>query len=389
MHDYGYMALSLANLSGIPVRLYREGKFEGLYHTAKFHPDPAMVQESAIFANGASVSYYMTEEFLFYGLFRAAKAPVCMVLGPVAQLPPTEATARRMLRAMGENEARAGELLAYLATIPAYPLRNFLQILCTFAYFFNGEKLTVSDILGSEPAAPLPTSVPAVPEASPTGHDTYALEQELCTLIRQGRPDALQQLYRQPAAGKAGRMAQDALRQQKNLLIVTATLASRAAIQGGLDVATSFAISDVAIQKAELMTAYEPLTRLMMQLTLDLAARVQALRCGTGNRLVHRARQHILAHLGEKLTGQSIADAIGCSRSALCEIFRTEAGCTVNEYLRRTRLEEATRLLEVTDKPLADIAQHLGYSSQSYFQNCFRREFGMTPGEYRQRHTEE
>lgn len=73
--DYEYMANALASLSGVPVRIYREGRLAGLYHHSDFTPDPAVLEEKRIFENPGNVSYHMTDTFLFYGLFRMKHAP--------------------------------------------------------------------------------------------------------------------------------------------------------------------------------------------------------------------------------------------------------------------------------------------------------------------------
>lgn len=140
--DYEYLAASLSSLAGLPVRLYRDGEFAGLYHHTKFKPDLAILEEEHIFANPGNVSYYMDENFLYYGLFRAERRAVALIIGPVAHSPVNHTLAVRILRAMGENIGRAGELTDYFSAIPAYPLRNFLQILCTVNYFLNGESWT-------------------------------------------------------------------------------------------------------------------------------------------------------------------------------------------------------------------------------------------------------
>ncbi len=387
--DHAYMALTLANLSSIPVRLYKDGKFAGLFHSSKFKPDLAILEEPNIFKNTASVSYYMTEEFLFYGLFRLKNEDVAMVLGPVAQLSVDRARAGRILLSIGESPARAAELQGYLRSIPSYPLRNFLQILCAFAFFLNGEKLSIGDILTSEldfPEADIPPQEAS--EDTPTSHNTYALEQMLLSCIEHGRPDELERLFQMPATGRAGTLAQDTLRQQKNLLIVTATLSSRAAIRGGMDPETAFGLSDLYIQKAELMGSFEGLMRLSAQMTMDYARRVAQLQCGEANRKVIRdARQYILAHIHERITTGQLAAAVGRNRTYLCACFKEETGLSVGEYITQIKIDEAKRLLRFTDKPLHAIAGHLGYGTQSYFQNVFKKNVGMTPLEYRKRPT--
>ncbi len=387
MLDYEYLALTLANLSSIPVRLYRDKKFIGIYHTSKFKPDLAIIEEPNIFKSDASVSYYVTPEFLFYGLFRVKDSPVSMVLGPIAHIPIDRKTAQKILLSIGESPMRATELQHYLSSIPSYPLSNFLQILCTFAYSVNGEKLSVGDIITSEVAMPrpqLPVKHRTLRSFDGPGHNTYDLEQTLLSYIEHGHPDELEKLYQMPITGKAGTMAQDALRQQKNLVIVTATLASRAAIRGGMDAETALTLSDLYIQKAEQINSYESLINLSTQMTLDFARRVADLRCGDSNRkLIRDVRKYILSHINERITTEELSAVMGRNRTYLSTFFKEETGYKLSEYITRTKIDEAKRLLQITDKPLKVISDHLGFSSQSHFQTTFKKVEGITPAQYR------
>ena len=56
---------------------------------------------------------------------------------------------------------------------------------------------------------------------------------------------------------------------------------------------------------------------------------------------------------------------------------------TVNEFITKMKIDEAKRLLEHTDRPISAISEALAYSSQSYFQNVFKKVTGMTPNEFR------
>lgn len=382
--DYEYLAFSLSSLAGLPVRLYREGKFCGLYHHTKFKPDLAILEEEKIFRNSGNVSYYMDENFLYYGLFRVQKDDVALLIGPVAQMAVDTAAAIRILRAMGESAQRARELVDYMAAMPSYPLRNFLQILCTVNYFIIGEKTDVSELLWGEvdlPSVQIPQSE-KVPDT--TVHNTMELEELLLSHVEYGRVDEIRALFQQPASGRAGKLASDTLRQQKNLIICTATLVTRAAIRGGLDRETAFALSDLYIQKAELMSTYEGLTRLNAQMVLDFTQRVSATKNGIHNsKLVRRARDYILAHISEPITTEALSKELGMNRTYLCSLFAEETGLTINQYVTQVKIEEAKRLMEITSKSIAEIAEYLGYSTQSYFQRVFKSHTGMTPGECR------
>lgn len=385
--DYEYLSASLSSLAGLPVRLYRDGMFLGLFHHTKFKPDLAILEEEHIFQKQGNVNYYMDKNFLYYGLFRAELGAVALIIGPVAQSPVDHTLAVRILRSMGENIGRAGELMDYFSAMPAYPLRNFLQILCTVDYFLNGEKLDVSQLLLEEDG-PWPIEPPPEKEARPISapHNTLELEEQMLSCVEYGKVDEIKALFRQPVEGRAGTMAADALRQQKNLVVCTATLVTRAAIRGGLDREAAFALSDSYIQRAELLVGYVELTRLNARMVLDFTQRVEAARCGIHrSRRVRTVRDYVLDHISRPITTEELARVVGTNRTYLCTLFREETGLTVGGYVTAVKMDEAKRLLDRTKKTSAEIGAYLGYSSQSHFQRVFKKHTGSTPGEYRQR----
>ena len=381
--DYGYLAYSLSSLAGLPVRLYRGGVFQGLYHHTKFKPDLAILEEPNIFRNTESVSYYMDENFLYYGLFRVKKDAVALLIGPVSQMPVNTSLAAKILRSMGEPSSRAKELVDYFSTIPGYPIRTFLQILCTVNYFINGEKTDVGQLLLEEELPPMESSIKQENSVHEV-HNTMEFEELMLKAVEHGRTADIEAMFRGVAAGRAGTMASDALRQQKNLLICTVTLVTRAAIRGGLNPEQAFALSDMYIQKAELMADVLSLTRLNAQMVLDFTKRVEAEKIGIHqSKLVRKARDYILSHISESVTTEALSRELGLNRTYLCKLFTEETGLTINQYVTHIKMEEAKRLMDITSKSIAEIAEYLGYSSQSYFQKVFKNRFGITPGAYR------
>lgn len=373
--DYDYLAQSLAALAGVPVRIYMDGTLKGLYHHTRFKPDLATTQEANIFRNPGNVSYYMDENFLYYGLFRSTKDKVALVMGPVSQVPVDRSLAVKILRAMGEGVGRAGELVDYFAAIPAYPLRNFLQILCTVNFFLNDEKLDVGQLLLAQEELPAaPPSPGAQAEALREAHNTDEVEAVMLSCVEHGRVDEIQKLFQRPVEGRAGTMAAGALRQEKNLIICAATLITRAAIRGGLDRATAFSLSDAYIQRAELMQDYVGLVRLSARMVEDFTRRVADAQCGEGNSdLMRAAREHILLHLDKSITTQELSRAMGMNRTYLCRRFQEEIGMTVNHYVTAVKMDEARRLLDVTKKTSAEIAEILGLFFSELLPECIQK----------------
>lgn len=63
--------------------------------------------------------------------------------------------------------------------------------------------------------------------------------------------------------------------------------------------------------------------------------------------------------------------------------FTRYKGVSPISYLINRRIDEAKELLTHSNLPIAKIAQSVGFSSQSYFSQVFRKEVHMTPGAYR------
>lgn len=383
--DYEYLANALANLSGLPVRVYHEKQFAGLYHHTKFKPDLAILEETNIFRNPDSVSYYMTDTFLFFGLLRFQNGGLNFVIGPVPEISVDQTTAGHILRSIGEPVSRTRELTNYLQSIPNYSLRNFLQILCTLNYFLNDEKRSVADFLKEDAILPeTPVAVIQERDTPLSIHNTYELEQEILSIVEHGQLEQLQSLMTAPTGGRAGTMAVDALRQQKNLFICTDTLVTRAAIRGGLDRETAFSLSDLYIQKAELMKDPADIMALQAKMVVDFTTRVADATCGEkANPRIRQARSYILSHINEPITTEALSVELGLNRTYLCKLFQEQVGMSIHAYVNAIKMDEAKRLLFITQKPLQEIADYLGFSSQSHFQNAFKRFTGLTPNEYR------
>lgn len=100
-------------------------------------------------------------------------------------------------------------------------------------------------------------------------------------------------------------------------------------------------------------------------------------------RLAREAQMMIDARYAENITLQSIANELFVGRTRLCEVFREQMGLCVAEYLRDVRMDEARKLLETTDLKAAEISRLVGYAHQSSFTDAFRRQFGITPSQWR------
>ena len=96
--------------------------------------------------------------------------------------------------------------------------------------------------------------------------------------------------------------------------------------------------------------------------------------------------QFINNHTNDMIGINEVAAHIGKSRTYTTNKFKREIGVTINDYIINQKLIEAKSLLRHSNKSLTDIAYYLCFSSQSYFQNLFKKKYGITPSEYRKKH---
>jgi transcriptional regulator GlxA family with amidase domain len=96
------------------------------------------------------------------------------------------------------------------------------------------------------------------------------------------------------------------------------------------------------------------------------------------------ALAHMRAHFHHEITNRRLASVSNMSVRAFERRFRAAFQLTPQKFLRKLRLRIASRALMHTNESLAKIALKCGFADQSHFSREFRRQFGRTPGEYRE-----
>jgi AraC-like DNA-binding protein len=79
-----------------------------------------------------------------------------------------------------------------------------------------------------------------------------------------------------------------------------------------------------------------------------------------------------------------LASSAHCSISTLVRIFRIETGLSLHAYQQHVRIRTSLQLLKESSCDLSEIAAQLGFASHSHFTTVFRRQFGITPSEFKQ-----
>ena len=134
------------------------------------------------------------------------------------------------------------------------------------------------------------------------------------------------------------------------------------------------------------MTSPNQITNLSYHMVLEYTRRVAG-SIRPGSRLAAQAADYVRDHLTEPISVAKMAETMYVSRPYLSRRFKADTGESITDYILRNKAQEAGRLLSYTDRSAADIGNYLGFSSQGHFSRVFTKYMGMTPGEYRNRHT--
>jgi len=217
-------------------------------------------------------------------------------------------------------------------------------------------------------------------------HIPVDFETGICNAIETGNRRRLEQCLYAPYRGRVGKMSSSELRQQKYSSICMATLASRAAIRGGLQAETAFSLSDLYCQRIDLLSDMIHIQNLTFTMLTDYCDRVRAVQQRPAvSSVIENCLEFISVHLHETISLERLAAHCGLCGRSLSLRFKKEVGMGIPEYIHREKMQEAEYLLLHTGYTLSEIASFLNYPSQSYFTQIFKSCRGMTPLQFRNR----
>lgn len=96
-----------------------------------------------------------------------------------------------------------------------------------------------------------------------------------------------------------------------------------------------------------------------------------------------KVKRYIDANYMQKITLESLAELSHLNKYYLVHAFTRQFGCSPINYLCQIRIQISMELLANTSYSVTEIAQSSGFSSQSYFAQCFQKSCGMTASAYR------
>ena len=103
------------------------------------------------------------------------------------------------------------------------------------------------------------------------------------------------------------------------------------------------------------------------------------------NKTANSAVRFIEENYHNEIDVKEVAEYVHMSYSNLSRIFKAYIGESINQYIHNVRIKNAQYLLKCTDKEIASIARKVGFQSEQYFSDAFRKSTGISPTSYRRK----
>lgn len=380
----------VCELSGLAVALWQTGKAlsEGSWTSCANNGHPCFTQEALHasleeYCRSDRPSIFFENDSVFYGVLPVGS--FSLAIGPAALWTTTES----FLQTYASDHGMERPI-----PIPKKDLGYLTKLMKLMALHFTGSAIPWEEIPVTNEVLDTWQSAGALEEyqldqSENDREHTRGVEFEntLLRAVRNGDTFALKELLSGPTPDYAeiGEFSDEQNKENEYLVVSIITLMTRAAVAGGAALEASYELGDVYLRRlSRAAIRKEPFLGLSFQAMIEFAELVRRSKEEKSSlSYVDACKEYIEKNLRKNLQVGDIAPAIGLSRTYLSRLFHQEEGITVQQYIQKEKCRHAAQMLRYSDYSISQIAQYLGFSSQSYFGSCFQTWYGMTPNAYR------
>lgn len=135
--------------------------------------------------------------------------------------------------------------------------------------------------------------------------------------------------------------------------------------------------------KIRRVTSLEEARHLSEKMIEQSCALVRSYWSGKYSQSISIAIDYIHRNIASPLSISEIAEIVSLTPNCFSSKFHEEVGVPATAYISKLRLRTAAELLVYTNLSIGDICAHVGMMDSNYFSRTFKKEYKMTPSEYR------
>lgn len=358
-----------------------------------YHPG---LQPSFTAAALAAVSERM-QDHVFYGLRDELGIAVLLfrhegrafLAGPYVKTEFDAPLAQRVLIRSGLPASYATSVRLYYSAFPilsTYQVRNTVAA-CLRSLSGTAEEFTYCRLRsGRDPSGP-PQGAYAESLDYSTIYQRYDIENRFLRMIEAGDTENVLSAYHDMSLQRVGRSRYvNAFYLDPSIgLTMVRALARKAAERGGASLIEINEITQRAVQRIYTVSDMEEQLRYTSTMILELTEAVRRSRYRTGSysEAIARATEFLSLNYSQKIELSQLAARVGLSETYLCRAFKKEVGMTVTGYIANLRCTQAAELLRSTSNSIQEISGYVGYPDSNYFVKVFKKQYRMTPSDYR------
>lgn len=216
-----------------------------------------------------------------------------------------------------------------------------------------------------------------------TMEERYFYENELLDTVARGASGRAELMMSHFSLNMTERRSPDPVRNAKIYCFICSTLFRKAAEQGGVHPFHLDSASREFSRRIEAIGTVDEGAELMKEMVRSYCLLVRRLSTAKYSPFIRRTIGYIESNIANELSLSSLAKLQNINASYLSSQFRREVGMTVTEYVTQKRMETAARLLRSTNLQVQTVAQHCGFSDVNYFSKLFKKQYGLTPRQFR------
>ena len=347
-----------------------------------------------------NVIYRFFDEYLCHYIFfkiPEANASKYFFIGPYIPALPADDFLQKKAQQLSLNATKSELLRQYYRNLPIVEEKNVLfSIIDTLGNFlFGGENnFNIEYVTYEIPDKRRPVYVSGVfdtlAEENPSLtleiiEQNYENENRLVEAVSKGNLHKVDMIVSSILnQGTEERLA-DSVRNRKNYLIILNTILRKAAELGEVHPFHINRLSSEFAKKIESLFTISDSLELQKDMIKKYCLLVKEHSLKKYSHLIRRVITLIAYDLTADLSLKHVSSLMNVNPSYLSATFKKECGETLTEYVNRKRMETAAFMLSRSNKQIQTVAEECGILDVNYFIKLFKKRYGITPTQYRER----
>ncbi|MDE6622672.1 MAG: helix-turn-helix domain-containing protein [Lachnospiraceae bacterium] len=212
----------------------------------------------------------------------------------------------------------------------------------------------------------------------------YALEAQLLDAVFNGNEAKAMALVSKLSSVMLPCRLSDELRDHKDYTIAFNTLFRKKAEEAGVHPIHIDMCSNQHVQLIEQVASKDQCHTVWSRIVLNYCRLIRKHTLKDYSLLTQKIITYINSDLTADLSLKTMSEWLNVNASYLSTLFKKEVGIPLTDYVNRQRIEQAKKLLIVTELPTKTIAQQCGIPDIYYFSRLFKKRTGVTPKLYRE-----